>query len=98
MKDILIKPIITEKTLKLSSEQNRYAFQVTLSATKPQIAQAVEKYFSVKVINVKTVSSPGETRRRLRSRKTYRTPDTKKAYVQLEKGQSIDLFQLKESK
>jgi large subunit ribosomal protein L23 len=96
--NILVRPILTEKTLRLVSDQNRYTFQVTPNSTKPQIKHAVEHQFGVQVANVRTITIPGETRRRLRSRNTYRTPNTKKAIVQLNSGQTIDLFQTKSSK
>ncbi len=68
---------------------NQYAFKVDTNATKLQIKKAVEGYFSVNVKNVNVVKVNGKNKRsRYRIKKR---PDWKKAYVQLEEGQSIEV-------
>jgi large subunit ribosomal protein L23 len=88
--DILIKPLLTEKTSLQTELTNRYAFVVNLKANKDQIKNAVEKLFDVKVINVNTNVTPGKLRRA--GRKVKKTSSYKKAFVQIEKGQKIEFF------
>ena len=86
--DVIRRPVITEKAMK-SSEHNQVVFLVDLNATKPQIKQAVESVFGVKVTAVNTLRQEGKT-------KTFRGikgvgNETKKAIVTLAEGQSIDV-------
>ncbi len=85
--DIIRGPIITEKTTALS-EHNQYAFRVARDATKPEIRQAIETLFSVKVAGVNTLIAKGKTKR-FRGRLGRRS-DVKKAVVTLAAGQSLD--------
>ena len=86
--DIILKPVITEKST-YASEYNQVTFKVPLSATKPQIKAAVEGLFDVKVKAVNTIRQQGKTKR-FRGIKGRR-PDYKKAMVTLEEGHSIDI-------
>lgn len=86
--DVIKKPIITEKAT-LASENGAVVFQVDMDATKPQIKEAVEAVFGVKVKAVNTVVSKGKTKR-FRGRPGVRS-DKKKAYVTLEEGNTIDV-------
>ena len=86
--DVIVKPVITEKAT-MASEANAVVFQVTMDATKPQIKEAVETLFGVKVKAVNTSITKGKTKR-FRGRPGVR-PDVKKAYVTLEEGNSIDV-------
>ena len=88
MYDIILSPIVTEKTT-VMSEHNQVAFRVPLDATKPEIKQAVETLFSVKVTAVNTVVQKGKTKR-FRGRLGVRS-DVKKAMVSLAAGHRIDL-------
>ncbi|CAK0764024.1 50S ribosomal protein L23 [uncultured Gammaproteobacteria bacterium] len=88
MYDIILSPIVTEKTT-VMSEHNQVAFRVPLDATKPEIKQAVEALFSVKVTAVNTAVQKGKTKR-FRGRLGVRS-DVKKAMVSLAKGYRIDL-------
>jgi large subunit ribosomal protein L23 len=90
LENVLVKPLLTEKTSKETENYNRYAFVVNVKANKEQIRSAVEKYFDVKVLNVRTSVLPGKTKRSGRGFK--KTQSSKKAYVQLQDGQKIEFF------
>jgi large subunit ribosomal protein L23 len=87
MYTIIRAPLITEK-MTLLSEQNQFGFKVSLDATKPEIAAAIEGLFNVKVLKVNTLVVKGKTKR-FRGRPGVRS-DVKKAIVTLAPGQSID--------
>lgn len=86
--DIILRPIITEKSTRIG-EANQVVFAVRSDATKPQIKEAVEKIFGVKVESVNTLILKGKTKR-FRGR-VGRRSDVKKAIVRLAEGQSIDV-------
>ena len=88
--DVLIRPIITEKTTLLMQE-NKYTFQVPLTANKVEIRKAVESIFNVKVEKVATIRVLGKTKR-MGSTMGKRS-DYKKAIVTLKAGESIELFE-----
>jgi large subunit ribosomal protein L23 len=88
MYDIVRSPIITEKAT-AAGERNQVVFKVAIDASKPEIQQAVETLFGVKVTEVNTLIQKGKTKR-FRGRPGVRS-DVKKAYVQLAEGQSIDM-------
>ena len=90
--DVILKPIITEKSMNLMSEK-KYTFSVHTQATKTQIKEAVEKMFpGTKVARVNTMNLPGKTRRR--GRTVGKTAKTKKAIVFLtEDSADIEVFQ-----
>ena len=79
--DIIIEPIITEKS-NSSIQEGKYTFKVNKKATKVDIANAVEKLFEVKVLNVNTMSVKGKQRRQGRS--IGKTSDWKKAIVTID--------------
>jgi len=85
--DVLVAPLITEKATMLS-EHGQIAFRVRLDATKPEIRQAVEKLFDVKVTAVNTVRVKGKTKL-FRGRRGRRS-DYKKAIVTLAEGHNVD--------
>ncbi|SEH99461.1 50S ribosomal protein L23 [Paracoccus alkenifer] len=87
--DVIRKPVITEKATMASELANAVTFEVAKSASKPQIKDAVEALFNVKVKAVNTVLTKGKTKR-FRGRPGVRS-DVKKAYVTLEAGNSIDV-------
>lgn len=89
-RDILIKPIVTEKSTALM-EEGKYTFQVPLTATKIEIRQAVEKVFNVKVQAVNTMRYEGKMKRLGRTQ--GRRSDWKKAIVTLKAGETIELFE-----
>lgn len=88
-RDVIIKPIVTEKSMRLLDD-NRYTFLVHPEANKTEIKIAVEKIFDVKVTSVNTMNRQGKSRRTRYG--TGRRPDTKRAIVSLAEGQSIDIF------
>jgi len=90
LENVLIKPLLTEKTSKDTELFNRYAFVVNTRANKNQIKSAVEKFFDVKVTKVHTSVLPGKTKRA--GRGMTKSSSTKKAYVQLQEGQKIEFF------
>jgi large subunit ribosomal protein L23 len=86
--DVIIAPVITEKAT-LASDRNQVMFTVARNATKPQIKEAVEKLFDVKVKSVNTLVRKGKW-------KGFRgtlgvQSDSKKAIVTLEEGHRIDV-------
>ena len=88
--EVLRRPVITEKNTMLI-EQNKYAFEVSRDANKPQIKEAVEKAFKVKVASVNVMHVPGKMRRA--GRRRGMTSSWKKAVVTLEPGNKIELFE-----
>jgi large subunit ribosomal protein L23 len=86
--DVIVSPVITEKATNLS-ELNKVVFRVAPGATKPQIKEAVERLFDVKVLAVNTLVTKGKEKI-FRGRKGRRS-DVKKAIVTLAEGQSIDV-------
>lgn len=89
VQDVIHKPVITEKALD-KGQNNEYVFDVSLKASKHQIAAAVEALFKVEVDTVKTLVRKGKSKRAGSKRLTKKLPDVKKAYVTLKKG-SIDV-------
>jgi large subunit ribosomal protein L23 len=88
--NVIIKPLVTEKSTHQQQTRNAYAFQVAHWANKPQIRQAVEKLYNVKVMDVRTINRKGKPRR---SRfKITKTADTKRAIVVLDENSRIELF------
>ena len=86
--DVILSPVITEKAT-LLSEQNKVVFRVDHTASKDEIAAAVEALFKVNVVKVNTLNVKGKTKR---FRGTMgRRSDVKKAIVTLKDGQSIDV-------
>ena len=86
--DVILSPVITEKAT-MASERNQVIFKVAGSATKPQIKEAVEKLFDVKVKGVNTLVRKGK-RKAFRGRPGVQS-DVKKAIVTLEEGHRIDV-------
>ena len=86
--DVIVAPHITEKST-LLSENNAVVFKVAETATKPQIKEAVEALFDVKVTGVNTLVQKGKVKRW--KGKAYKRTDMKKAIVTLAEGQSIDV-------
>lgn len=88
--EIVIKPLVTEKGTRHSQTLNAYAFEVHSDAKKPEIKQAVEKIYNVKVLDVRTANHKGKPRRA--GRVMGRTSAWKKAVVVLHPDYHIDLF------
>jgi large subunit ribosomal protein L23 len=86
--NVLLSPHVTEKTSMALQERNQYAFRVRRDATRTDVRRAVELMFEVKVQGVQIVNEPGKSRSF--GQRAGRTQDSKKAYVRLVAGQSID--------
>jgi len=91
-RDIVIAPIVSEKSYALT-ETGAYTFKVHPDATKPEIHDAIEAIFGVKVLKVNTLNRKGKRKRNRRTFTFGSRPDTKRAIVTLAAGQTIDLFQ-----
>lgn len=95
MKDltkVLVRPVVTEKTTDMSQNKSKYVFQVALESNKKEIKQAVEKFFGVKVTDVRTSRIHGKPKRMGRYA-GYRA-DWKKAIVTVAEGDKIDMFDM----
>lgn len=90
VRDVIIKPLVTERSTDLMAE-NKYTFEVALSASKSQVKEAVEQIFDVKVVKVNTSRIPGKLKRM--GRFEGRRPERKKAIVQLAEGDTIEIFE-----
>lgn len=88
--EVLRRPVVSEKSMGLIAE-NKYTFLVNPDANKIEIKHAVEKYFGVTVLDVKTISVKGKAKRV--GRFVGKTNDKKKAIVTLKDGDSIGLFE-----
>lgn len=88
--NVIIKPLVTEKSTHQQHTRNAYAFKVHRDANKPQIKKAVEDIYNVKVAEVRTMNRKGKPRR---SRtKATTTSAWKKAVVVLKEDSRIELF------
>ena len=88
---IIIRPLVTEKSTVLREESNQYSFRVIPSASKRQIAAAVEELFDVHVTDVRTLRMQGKKKRL--GRNIGRKPSWKKAIVTLASGDTVDFFE-----
>ena len=89
--DIILHPLLTEKSSALRGDLNQICFIVQLGANKVEIRQAVEKIFGVRVQNVRTQIVRGKIKRF--GRNQGKRPNRKKAIVSLYAGESIELFE-----
>lgn len=87
---VIIKPLVTEKSTHQQTTRNAYAFQVHHGANKQQIKEAIERTYSVKVIDVRTMNRKGKPRRA--RQKMSATSDWKRAVVVLDENSRIELF------
>lgn len=91
--DVIVRPVVTEKTAVMADEDRQYTFEVDVRANKIQVKEAVEVIFDVTVDKVATMIMPAK--RGQRGRKQYqRKKAWKKAIVKLSPGETIDLFNL----
>lgn len=90
LEEVILKPLITEKSSLIAERFNKYGFEVALKANKYQIKNAVEKLYDVKVLDVQTNIRPGRTKRF--GMFTKKTSKSKKAFVKLATGQKIEFF------
>lgn len=88
--EVIIAPIITEKSYRLANEENKYTFRVHPDANKIEIKNAVEKLFNVKVVKVNTINV--KPKRKRLGKFEGRTSSWKKAIVTLKEGDRIEFF------
>jgi len=88
--NVILKPLITEKSTHQQQTRNAYAFKVDGRANKHQIRHAVERLYDVKVVDVRTMHRKGKPRRS-RNAETH-TSDWKRAVVVLDENSRIELF------
>jgi large subunit ribosomal protein L23 len=92
--DVLVRPLITEKSSYQSGSLNQYSFVVDGKATKTMVKDAVETLFDVDVVRVNIINAPAKRGRRARSRRLLvRRPGFKKAIVTLADGETLEIFE-----
>jgi large subunit ribosomal protein L23 len=91
-RDVILEPVVSEKSYGLLDE-NVYTFKVHKSASKPEIRDAVQAIFDVKVTKVNTLNRKGKNVRNRRTGLVSKRTDSKRAIVTLAEGDSIDLFE-----
>jgi large subunit ribosomal protein L23 len=89
--DIIIRPVVTEKTSIQKEEANQVTFEVDRKANRIEVGRAVERIFNVKVVNVRTMQIRGKFKRR--GRVLGKRRDWKKAIVTLRPGDRIEFFE-----
>jgi large subunit ribosomal protein L23 len=94
IKEVLIRPILTEKANAQQEKLRRYAFKVNRKANKLEIKKAVEDFYGITVVDVNTVVVPSKARSRSTKAGliTGRKPGYKKALITLAEGDTIDLY------
>lgn len=91
MHDIIVRPLVTEKAVKGESTSNTYVFEVGENANKHEIKDAIERFFQVKVEDVRTVVVRGKVKRF--GRHYGRRSHWKKAYVKLASGHTLNFLE-----
>lgn len=89
-RDIIIRPIITEKTIALSNDENKITFEVSKKANKVSVAQAIREIYDVRPEKVNIVNTKSKTKRV--GRFVGKTRAIKKAIVKFPEGQMIDIY------
>ena len=97
--DVIVRPVVTEKSTDLMDRENVYAFVVNKDANKIEIARAVEQIWDVTVKDVRTMVYRGKMKRSYLGRLNRnwslgRRPSFKKALVRLEEGDHIELYEI----
>jgi large subunit ribosomal protein L23 len=91
-RDVILAPVVSEKSYALL-ESNVYTFKVHPDASKPEIHDAVQSIFGVRVVRVNTLNRKGKRKRARRRMTMGKRPDTKRALVTLAPGDRIELFE-----
>ena len=89
-RDVIVRPLVTEKTIRSNELDNTVVFEVKKGTNKVQIKQAVEEIFNVKVDSVNVVNQKPKPKRM--GRYVGKTNNLKKAYVKLKEGHKIDIL------
>ena len=94
MRNVLVRPLITEKMNDLTENQVKYGFIVNVNANKIEIAKAIKSKFNVDVIAVNTIKNKGKTKSQFTKKGRFegKTATFKKAIITLKEGQTIDMF------
>lgn len=94
MRNVLVRPLITEKMNDLTEGQAKYGFVVDVNANKIEIAKALKVKFDVDVVAINTIKMKGKAKSQFTRKGRFegKTPTYKKAIVTLKEGQTIDLF------
>ncbi len=91
-RDVILKPVVSEKSYDLIQFNNTYTFVVDKRTNKTEVRQAIEAIFDVKVLGVNTINRKGKVKRT--GWKVGKRADTKRALVRLADGDSIDIFEV----
>jgi large subunit ribosomal protein L23 len=91
LKDVLVRPLVTEKSTTWLGTDRTYAFEVGVATNKIQIKKAIESYYGVEVDEVRTINMRGKTKRS--GRRVGKRSNWKKAYVTLSEGHELPLFE-----
>jgi large subunit ribosomal protein L23 len=94
MRNVLVKPLVTEKMNDLIESQVKYGFVVNIKANKIEIAKAIKEKFDVDVESINTIRMKGKRKSQFTRKGRFegKTAAFKKAIVTLKEGQTIDLF------
>ena len=94
LSEVLVKPIVTEKSNKLTDTSKTYTFRVDRKANKLEVKKAVQEFYGVTVIDVNTVVVPAKAKSKFTKAGfiSGRKPAYKKAYVKVAEGETIDLY------
>ena len=90
-RDIIIRPLVTEKSIRAEENSNTVVFEVAKTTNKIAVKQAIEEIFNVKVDSVNIVNQKPKAKRM--GRYVGKTKNLKKAYVKLKEGFKIDVLQ-----
>jgi len=90
-RDVILRPIVTEKTMKSQEDDNKITFEVAKDANRTHVKQAVEEIFNVKVEKVNIVNTPYKTKRL--GRYVGKVGGIRKAIVKLQEGYKINLYE-----
>ena len=88
--EVVLRPLITEKTLRMAERDNAYTFQIRTGANKVQVRDAIERIFKVGVVAVRTQNCIGKFRRV--GRHTGATSNWRKAIVKVKQGDAIEFY------
>jgi large subunit ribosomal protein L23 len=92
--DVIVRPILTEKTNAQQEKLRRFAFKVDRKANKLEIKKAIEQFYGVNVTDVNTSVTPGKRKTRMTKsgQISGKKPAFKKAYITVAEGETIDLY------
>jgi len=92
---IILKPIVTEKSLALQQSQDKYAFWTSTDATKNQIKTSFKTVFGIEPLSINTIIIKGKTKTNWKTRHNIKKSNRKKTIIAVPKGTKIELLKLK---